>query len=145
MVTLASSMAAQGLARFTANGVQRAASAANAPVSELALGITEFGYRLSEQTASPSKNWVASPLSIAYTFAMARGRLRRDRHGDRPGVRLSTVGDRRGVQCRHQRDGYRSRRVDLSATSTATRELLGWTPTGPTLIEDLDAAAYSAR
>jgi hypothetical protein len=72
MVTLASSMAAQGLARFTANGVQRAASAANAPVSELALGITEFGYRLSQQTASPSKNWVASPLSIAYTFAMAR-------------------------------------------------------------------------
>jgi nucleoside-diphosphate-sugar epimerase len=35
--------------------------------------------------------------------------------------------------------------MDLSATSTATRELLGWTPTGPTLIEDLDAGAYSAR
>ena len=35
--------------------------------------------------------------------------------------------------------------MDLSATSAATRELLGWTPTGPTLIEDLDAGAYSAR
>jgi nucleoside-diphosphate-sugar epimerase len=36
--------------------------------------------------------------------------------------------------------------MDLSATSTQTRELLGWTPTGPTLIEDLDAGAYgSAR
>jgi nucleoside-diphosphate-sugar epimerase len=35
--------------------------------------------------------------------------------------------------------------MDLSATSTATRELLGWTPTGPTLIEDLDAGAYSGR
>jgi nucleoside-diphosphate-sugar epimerase len=35
--------------------------------------------------------------------------------------------------------------MDLSATSIATRELLGWTPTGPTLIEDLDAGAYSAR
>jgi nucleoside-diphosphate-sugar epimerase len=34
--------------------------------------------------------------------------------------------------------------MDLTATSTATRELLGWTPTGPTLIEDLDAGAYSA-
>jgi nucleoside-diphosphate-sugar epimerase len=34
--------------------------------------------------------------------------------------------------------------MDLSATSTVTRELLGWTPTGPTLIEDLDAGAYSA-
>jgi nucleoside-diphosphate-sugar epimerase len=35
--------------------------------------------------------------------------------------------------------------MDLEATSTATRELLGWTPTGPTLIEDLDAGAYSPR
>src|SRR5215469_10238048 len=34
--------------------------------------------------------------------------------------------------------------MQLTATSTATRELLGWTPTGPTLIEDLDAGAYSA-
>ncbi|MFI9634141.1 SDR family oxidoreductase [Nocardia sp. NPDC051929] len=35
--------------------------------------------------------------------------------------------------------------MDLSATSDATRELLGWTPTGPTLIEDLDAGAYTAH
>jgi nucleoside-diphosphate-sugar epimerase len=34
--------------------------------------------------------------------------------------------------------------MDLAATSTATRELLGWIPTGPTLIEDIDAGAYSA-
>lgn len=33
--------------------------------------------------------------------------------------------------------------MDLAATSTQTRELLGWTPSGPTLIEDLDAGAYS--
>jgi nucleoside-diphosphate-sugar epimerase len=33
--------------------------------------------------------------------------------------------------------------MDLSATSARTRELLGWTPTGPTLIEDLGAGAYS--
>jgi nucleoside-diphosphate-sugar epimerase len=35
--------------------------------------------------------------------------------------------------------------MDLTATSTVTRELLGWTPTGPTLIEDLDTGAYSAQ
>ncbi len=29
-----------------------------------------------------------------------------------------------------------------SATSERTRRLLGWTPTGPTLIEDIDAGAY---
>ncbi|WP_410673745.1 SDR family oxidoreductase [Amycolatopsis sp. cmx-4-68] len=33
--------------------------------------------------------------------------------------------------------------MDLPATSGATRELLGWEPTGPTLIEDLEAGAYS--
>jgi nucleoside-diphosphate-sugar epimerase len=33
--------------------------------------------------------------------------------------------------------------MDLAATSTATRELLGWVPTGPTLVEDIDAGAYS--
>jgi nucleoside-diphosphate-sugar epimerase len=35
--------------------------------------------------------------------------------------------------------------MDLSATSTQTRELLGWTPTGPTLLEDLDAGAYGTN
>jgi nucleoside-diphosphate-sugar epimerase len=34
--------------------------------------------------------------------------------------------------------------MDLSATSTVTRELLGWAPAGPTLIEDIDAGGYTA-
>jgi nucleoside-diphosphate-sugar epimerase len=34
--------------------------------------------------------------------------------------------------------------MDLSATSVRTRELLGWTPTGPTLLEDLAAGAYGS-
>lgn len=34
--------------------------------------------------------------------------------------------------------------MDLAATSTATQELLGWTPTGPTLIEDIEVGAYQA-
>ena len=33
--------------------------------------------------------------------------------------------------------------MDLAATSTATQELLGWTPAGPALLEDLDAGAYA--
>ena len=32
--------------------------------------------------------------------------------------------------------------MDMAASSAATRELLGWTPTGPTLIEDIDGGAY---
>lgn len=35
--------------------------------------------------------------------------------------------------------------MDLSATSTVTQERFGWTPTGPTLIEDLDAGAYATQ
>jgi nucleoside-diphosphate-sugar epimerase len=35
--------------------------------------------------------------------------------------------------------------MDLSASSAATQQLLGWTPTGPTLLQDLDAGAYSPR
>jgi nucleoside-diphosphate-sugar epimerase len=33
--------------------------------------------------------------------------------------------------------------MDMSATSTRTRELLGWTPTGPTLLEDVKDGAYT--
>lgn len=33
--------------------------------------------------------------------------------------------------------------MDLSARSTKTRELLGWTPTGPDLITDLNSGAYA--
>lgn len=35
--------------------------------------------------------------------------------------------------------------MDLAATSTQTRELLGWQPTGPALIADIDAGAYPAH
>jgi nucleoside-diphosphate-sugar epimerase len=33
--------------------------------------------------------------------------------------------------------------MDMSATSTRTRELLGWTPTGPALLEDIKDGAYT--
>lgn len=32
--------------------------------------------------------------------------------------------------------------MELSAKSTATQELLGWTPTGPSLLEDIEGGAY---
>jgi len=35
--------------------------------------------------------------------------------------------------------------MEMSATSVLTRELLGWVPSGPTLVEDIDAGEYSAR
>lgn len=35
--------------------------------------------------------------------------------------------------------------LDLSASSELTRQRLGWTPTGPSLIEDLQRMDYSAR
>jgi nucleoside-diphosphate-sugar epimerase len=33
--------------------------------------------------------------------------------------------------------------MEMSASSARTRELLGWEPTGPTLVEDIDGGAYS--
>ena len=33
--------------------------------------------------------------------------------------------------------------LDMSASSNHTRELLGWNPTGPTLVEDIKAGAYT--
>ena len=33
--------------------------------------------------------------------------------------------------------------MDMSATSTRTREILDWTPTGPTLLEDIKDGAYT--
>ncbi|GAA4794704.1 SDR family oxidoreductase [Streptomyces ziwulingensis] len=35
--------------------------------------------------------------------------------------------------------------MDAAVSSARTRELLGWTPTGPTLLEDIDAGAYGRR
>jgi len=35
--------------------------------------------------------------------------------------------------------------MDAPATSFATQELLGWTPTGPTLVADIDTGGYSPR
>ncbi len=34
--------------------------------------------------------------------------------------------------------------MDMHASSARTRELLGWTPTGPTLVEDIRRGAYTA-
>lgn len=33
----------------------------------------------------------------------------------------------------------------MAAGSEATRALLGWTPSGPTLMEDLDSGCYYRR
>ena len=35
--------------------------------------------------------------------------------------------------------------ADLAAISEDTRKLLGWTPSGPTLLEDIEAGGYAAR
>lgn len=35
--------------------------------------------------------------------------------------------------------------ADLAATSEDTRKLLGWNPSGPTLLEDIAAGGYPAR
>jgi serpin B len=71
-LTTTGSAHAQELTGIRAEGVERAIPAPDAPVDAITAGITDFGYRLSQVAGDPTKNWVASPLSIAYAFAMAR-------------------------------------------------------------------------
>jgi hypothetical protein len=68
-------------------------------------------------------------------------------------TRLSSVGPQAGARrlresvpevCR-VRNGFSARAprgVECPASSTQTQELLGWQPTGPTLLDDLAAGSY---
>jgi serine protease inhibitor len=71
-LTLTSSARAQTLTRLGAAGVDRADPSPNAPTGPVTRGLIDFGARLDQLTADRSKNWVASPLSIAYAFSMVR-------------------------------------------------------------------------
>jgi serine protease inhibitor len=71
-LTLTSSARAQTLTRLGADGVDRADPSPTAPTGPVTRGLVDFGAQLDQLTADPSKNWVASPLSIAYAFSMAR-------------------------------------------------------------------------
>jgi len=55
-----------------AQGVARVVPPADAPVSAVTQGVTAFGYELGKVDVAPTENWVVSPASIAYGFAMAR-------------------------------------------------------------------------
>lgn len=57
---------------LTAADVPRAEPAPDAPVAELRAAITTFGHRIATAGADAHQNWIASPLSIACAFAMAR-------------------------------------------------------------------------
>ena len=54
----------------TAEGVERAAPPADAPIAEVAVGIARVGHDLAE--GSTTTNFVCSPLSLAFAFAMVR-------------------------------------------------------------------------
>jgi serine protease inhibitor len=71
-LTLTSSARAQTVTRLGADGVDRADPSPTAPTALVTRGLVDFGARLDQLTADRSKNWVASPLSIAYAFSMAR-------------------------------------------------------------------------
>ncbi len=76
LVTCASAAPRTGLSELAAVGVQRQMPGADAPLSAVTDGITAFGYALSKASAEPGRNWVSSPLSVAYAFAMARAGAR---------------------------------------------------------------------
>ncbi|WP_345515776.1 serpin family protein [Phytohabitans houttuyneae] len=57
---------------FVTAGVARAAAAPGAPVPAVVDGLTAFGHRMAGRDDASGTNWVMSPLSVAYLFAMAR-------------------------------------------------------------------------
>jgi serpin B len=61
-----------GAGLLVAQGVTRARPAADAPTADVATAIGVFGHALGAASTQPGQNWVASPLSIACAFAMAR-------------------------------------------------------------------------
>ncbi len=65
-----------GLPELAAVGVQRQLPASDAPVGAVTAGVAAFGYALAKASAEPGRNWVGSPLSVAYAFAMARAGAR---------------------------------------------------------------------
>ena len=74
--TAGSNGAPSQTAELRAAGVQREAPPADAPVDATVAGMTAFGYDLFQASAEPDGNFVISPLSIAYAFAMARAGAR---------------------------------------------------------------------
>jgi serpin B len=75
-LTLTSSARAQALTRLGVDGVNRADPSPTAPTGPVTRGLIDLGAQLDQLTADRSKNWVASPLSIAYAFSMARAGAR---------------------------------------------------------------------
>src|SRR3954470_10094588 len=69
MVTGCATAKPAGPAMLRATAVARAEPTADAPIAAVAAGMTELGYRLEQ---GETGNWVASPASIAYAFALAR-------------------------------------------------------------------------
>jgi serine protease inhibitor len=59
---------------LVADGVPRQRPAAGTPVATVATSIADLGYRM--RTLADDGNWVASPLSVAYGFAMVRAGAR---------------------------------------------------------------------
>ena len=57
---------------LVAEGVGRVRPGPGAPVAQAVDGLADLGYRLCVESAAAGQNWVASPLSIAVAFAMAR-------------------------------------------------------------------------
>jgi serine protease inhibitor len=55
-----------------AEGVARVTPSSDAPVAAVVNGMVAFGYQLGRIDPASTGNWVVSPASIAYAFAMAR-------------------------------------------------------------------------
>jgi Serpin (serine protease inhibitor) len=134
---------------LTAAGVHREEPPADALADATLAGMKAFGYDLFRASAEPTGNFVISPLSVAYAFAMARAGARGDtadqidevtvperrrsrrfqRHhqqagdGTEPGAQIVTVGDEDARSVRAAGVEHRQRDVRSGGASRQGRVL----------------------
>lgn len=65
-----------GLRLVAAEGVERVVPPSDVPIAPTVDGMTAFGHALMTQASDPSKNFIASPASIAFAFGMVRAGAR---------------------------------------------------------------------
>lgn len=103
--------------------VRRAQPSADAPVAELGDAMTGFAQRLLRVSPGAQDNWIASPLSIAVAFAMARAGA--------AGNTAAQLDHVFGFPARGVHDGFNAITRELTATDQPPGKLAEWEPGEP--------------
>ncbi len=100
--------------------VPRAEPPADSPVAECCSGMLTLAQRMVPVSADAGQNWVASPVSIACAFAMARAGA--------SGSTATQIDQIFGFPQHGRDDGFNAITRELATTDGPPGELAGWSP-----------------